>query len=339
MGRQLLRSPKGCVCLFGDCVLAETKLPADHSLTDLKGDMKIKRNAATVGTILLLSLVAVFYRKSHEGRQDSVKDVQDITKETNQKSRSCNEDIDWSAISADQMSPEQMFQYLHWTNRKACDFVQDFGGAVFTYLYKSIDGQKAICMDLDVKPSANCLVYSFGINNEWSFDKMLEALGCKIFAFDPSMARNDSDYTPNIHFFKMGLSHQDSDPSPGGWKMRTLNSIYQMLEAKHGDRVIDYLKIDVEGAEWKSVEQMLKTNIFDKVKQLGMEVHFSSRTKDDYQNGIRILKALEDYGMVRFSSRVNVYMNATIDFLGRTDYFGYEIAWYNRKFKSVPVKQ
>jgi hypothetical protein len=237
------------------------------------------------------------------------------------------------------MSPEQMFEYLHWTNRKACDFGQDFGGAVFYYPYKTIDGQKAVCMDLDVKPSADCLVYSFGINNEWSFDKMFESFGCQVFAFDPSMAMNDSDYTPNIHFFKMGLSHQDSDPAPGGWKLRTLDSIYKMLEAKHGDKVIDYLKIDVEGAEWKSVEQMLKTNIFDKVKQLGMEIHFSSRTKDDYQNGIRILKWLEDYGMARFSSRVNVYMNATIDFLGRADYYGYEIAWYNKKFKSVPVKQ
>ena len=294
--------------------------------------MLTRRNVA-VSAILLMSLFAVFSRNSLEQHQDSVNYVQDETVRTTQSSRSCSEDTDWSAISADQMSPEQMFQYLHWTNRKACDFVQDFGGAVFTYLYKSIDGQKAVCMDPDVKPSANCLVYSFGINNEWSFDKMLEALGCKIFAFDPSMARNDSDYTPNIHFFKMGLSHEDSDSGPGGWKMRTLNSIYKMLEPKHGDRVIDYLKIDVEGSEWKSVEQMLKTNIFDKVKQLGMEIHFNTRTKDEFQKGIRILKSLEDYGMVRYSSRVNIFMKARVKLLGRNDNIAYEITWFNQKFK------
>ena len=299
--------------------------------------MTLRGKVARVGAILLLGLVAVLYRNSNEGNPNSVKDEQD---KTNQSSRSCSEETDWSAISADKMTTEQMFQYLHWTNEKTCDFVQDFGGAVFTFQYKSIDGQKAVCMDPDVKPkSTDCLVYSFGINNEWSFDKLFESFGCQVFAFDPSMAMNDSDYSPNIHFFKMGLSHEDSDPAPGGWKMRTLNSIYKLLEPKHGDRVIDYLKIDVEGSEWKSVEQMLRTNIFDKVKQLGMEIHFNTRTKDEFQKGIRILKSLEDYGMVRYSSRVNVYMNATIDFLGRADYLGYEIAWFNKKFKSVPVKQ
>jgi len=309
-------------------------------LSDLQSNMTTRTNVVIVGSVLVLSLLAVLSKNSREVHQNSVKDEQDKTKESN-KSSACSEETDWSAISADEiiLSPEKMFKYLHWTNRKACDFVQDFGGAVYTYRFKSIDGQKAICMDLDVKPSANCLVYSFGINNEWSFDKMLEALGCQVYAFDPSMAMNDSDHTPNIHFFNIGLSHGDTDKGPRRWKLRTLDSIYKMLKPKHGDRVIDYLKVDVEGAEWKSVEQMLRTNIFDKVKQLGMEIHFNSRTIDDYQNGIRILKWLEDYGMVRYSSRVNVYMNATIDFLGRADYFGYEIAWYNKKFKSVPIKQ
>ena len=46
----------------------------------------------------------------------------------------------------------------------------------------------------DVK---NCLIYSFGINNEWSFDKMFESFGCQVYAFDPSMDMKDGDYTDN----------------------------------------------------------------------------------------------------------------------------------------------
>jgi hypothetical protein len=300
----------------------------------------LPRRYVAVSAILLMSLFAVFSRNSREVNHDSVKYGQDKTVRTTQSSRLCNEDTDWSAISADEMSPEQMFEYLHWTNRKACDFAQDFGGAVYTYFYKTIDGQKAVCMDPDVKPnSTNCLIYSFGINNEWSFEKMFESYDCQVYAFDATMKKEDSVNSDKIHFHRIGLWDDDTDNVPQGRKLRTLDAIYRMLQPLHGAKDIDYLKIDIDSAEWMVLPQIMTTRMLDRIKQLAIEVHFMRKTDENFRNGIRILKVLEDYGMVRFSSRVNVYMNDTIDFLGRTDYFGYEIAWYNKKFKSVPVKQ
>jgi hypothetical protein len=109
--------------------------------------MALRRNAATVGAILLLSLLAVLSRTKLAVHQGSAKVARYKTKESNQSSRSCSGETDWGSISADKMTPEQMFKYLHWTNRKACFFVQDFGGVVVTDPYKWIDGQKVICMD------------------------------------------------------------------------------------------------------------------------------------------------------------------------------------------------
>ena len=241
----------------------------------------------------------------------------------------------WKSIRADEMTAEQMFQYLHFTNSSACSLTYDFGGIIYGGgSMKSIDGQKTMCMNPGVAPDVkNCLVYSFGINNEWSFDKMAESYGCQVYAFDPSMSMNDSDYTQNIHFFKMGLSGSDSGEG-SSWKVRTLDSIYRMLEPRHGPKVIDYLKVDIEYAEWASFHQILKSNILDKVKQIGMEVHFTGDMDvDALRDNIRLLKSLEDYGMVRYSSRVNIFMKARVKLLGRNDNIAYEITWFNQKFK------
>ena len=245
---------------------------------------------------------------------------------------------DWKNVNPDEMSPDDLFKYLHFTNHSACQVAYDFGGKVINInSRRGIDGQKTVCMDPHIVPEPNkCIIYSLGINNEWSFDKMFEEFGCQIYAFDPSMDMKDGDYTANIHFYQMGILDQNTDQGPNGWKMRSLDSIYKMLETKHGpEAVIDYLKIDVEGAEWSSLPQMLRTGMLDKVKQLGAEVHFSpSSSLADYRNGVKVLKSLEDYGFVRFSSRVNIWMAGHVNILQRHENFGYEITWYNQKFKS-----
>ncbi len=59
--------------------------------------------------------------------------------------------------------------------------------------------------------------------------------------------------------------------SPKGWKLRILGTIRKMLG--HEKRVIDYLKIDIEEAEWKVFAEMVETREFDLVKQKGLEIH------------------------------------------------------------------
>ena len=55
------------------------------------------------------------------------------------------------------------------------------------------------------------------------------------------------------------------------WKVRRLKSIKEMLG--HHDRVIDVLKIDIEGTEWAVLEDMLQTDVLRQVRKFLVEWH------------------------------------------------------------------
>ena len=243
-------------------------------------------------------------------------------------------ETDWKAVRVDLMTAEEIFEYVHWTNSSACRVPFDFGGVVTKWLkFIAIDGQKTVCMDPEIVPvSASCIVYSFGINNEWSFDRTFEQFGCDVYAFDPSMNMKDNNFTRRIHFYQLGISNKDNDHGVKNWKLRTLDSIYKMLEPVHGPKVIDYLKIDVESAEWDALPQILRTGMLDKVRQLALEIHFEPHDKlETLRYYVAIIKSLEDYGMVRFTSRSNILSESHVDILNRIEFLAHELAWYNPK--------
>jgi uncharacterized protein YfbU (UPF0304 family) len=199
------------------------------------------------------------------------------------------------------------------------------------------DGQKAVCIDPQVAPQpGECLVYSFGIADDWSFDEEMEEYGCEVFAFDPSMEMEPHDHTPGIHFYNWGLSDRDEiETHDNGteWQMYSLSSVYDKLSERHGRKIIDYLKMDIEQSEWKVLPDIIKTGMLSKVRQLGIEIHFQDYyTVDKFLELLRLLRTIESTGMVRFDSKLNPWFvsNFTHLQLWRQS-AGYEIAWYNRK--------
>jgi hypothetical protein len=47
------------------------------------------------------------------------------------------------------------------------------------------DGQKFVCLDKlhgDIQQN-KCLVYSFGVSNDWSFEEVMAGLGCQVYDF------------------------------------------------------------------------------------------------------------------------------------------------------------
>ena len=63
------------------------------------------------------------------------------------------------------------------------------------------------------------------------------------------------------------FSVQWNDPKNGfrNWSIRSLDSIYRQLGHFAQDRIIDYLKIDVEHSEWIALPQILQSRMMDRV--------------------------------------------------------------------------
>ena len=72
------------------------------------------------------------------------------------------------------------------------------------------DGAKFVCLDkwkMAIDKN-QCLVYSFGIANDWSFEEILADMGCTVRTFDPTVDGIPSNVkNSKITFEKIGLSH------------------------------------------------------------------------------------------------------------------------------------
>ena len=206
---------------------------------------------------------------------------------------------------------------------------------------RSYDGQKAACLlPQSVAPTcvvSSCIVYSFAIKDEWNFDDAMEKYGCEVYSFDPSMlnATEVFDHSPKVHFYKIGLGPKNTTTSQG-WTVLNLQSIRNMLG--HRNRIIDYLKIDIETGEWGVLPQLMQTGGLDNVKQFGLEVHIETKFKESNLNKLKgyvqVLRTMErDFGMIRFDSKINPFWTRPYSYMNnRVQSLAYEIAWYNRKF-------
>jgi hypothetical protein len=63
-----------------------------------------------------------------------------------------------------------------------------FGGYWLSHC-GALDGHKFVCLDKFFKDVAKgeCLIYSFGIANDWTFEEGMSRLGCAVRAFDPTI--------------------------------------------------------------------------------------------------------------------------------------------------------
>jgi FkbM family methyltransferase len=125
------------------------------------------------------------------------------------------------------------------------------------------------------------VIYSFGIGTNATFElSVIAESGCQIFAFDPTprsaeWARQQV-FPPQFHFLEYGIAEEDGemefypprksaditysaymDRHDGGMPVRapvrTVGSLMDML----GHRSIDMLKMDVEGCEYRVIDQLV----------------------------------------------------------------------------------
>ncbi|CAL4128241.1 unnamed protein product, partial [Meganyctiphanes norvegica] len=146
-------------------------------------------------------------------------------------------------------------------------------------------GAQNLCMDssLDITPK-NCTVYSFGLVEYTPFEDMMSDYGCEVYMFDPTIKYENvkDSLKDNQYFYSYGLDIQntvsmlDLEYENGTHELikRTLLP-YDLLRKKidHEERVVHYLKIDIEGSEWKILDYLLENSLLEDILQIAIEVH------------------------------------------------------------------
>ncbi|KZT04288.1 uncharacterized protein LAESUDRAFT_303245 [Laetiporus sulphureus 93-53] len=122
------------------------------------------------------------------------------------------------------------------------------------------DGGKWLCGLARLAAQPSCVVYSFGVNNESSFEAaLLRAVpGCQVWGYDFSVRafgpeiEQDEELRARAHFAPWALGPQDGVWADGT-QVWSLASLMQM----NGHEFIDVLKIDIEGAEFAALSTFI----------------------------------------------------------------------------------
>ena len=78
---------------------------------------------------------------------------------------------------------EEFYKITSQTFSEKCSVVKFIGGEWISTDFSCAEGSKAICLDqhfLDSVKNGKCLVYSFGIADDWSFEDAMGKLGCQV---------------------------------------------------------------------------------------------------------------------------------------------------------------
>ncbi|XP_005103849.1 methyltransferase-like protein 24 [Aplysia californica] len=136
---------------------------------------------------------------------------------------------------------------------------------------KVTDGGWDVCGDKPHVPKPPCVVYSFGVGDDFSFDDaVVKNYGCKVYSFDPSMKMGNKRRGENSFFYQQGLA--DSDRTlPNGWVMSRFDTIRASL--KHIKSTIHIVKMDIEEWEWEVLPDLLTSDSLRNVGQLLIELH------------------------------------------------------------------
>ncbi|WAQ97268.1 MET24-like protein [Mya arenaria] len=156
------------------------------------------------------------------------------------------------------------------------------------------DGGWDICDDAHFRPPKPCIIYSFGINNDFSFDDAaIKHFGCSVHSFDPSMHMDDHQRSDKNYFHSIGISDKDEaiKASTDEWQLFTYKTIRQKLQ--HANKTISILKMDVELYEWRVLADIVKTVNMTGTNNLAVEFHLTlDGTEVEWEQYYRALTVL-----------------------------------------------
>lgn len=220
--------------------------------------------------------------------------------------------------------PEDVFTYMENITIRCNTPI--LAGRVIMEQVPYIKNEKYVCLDRKYKiVPGNCLIYSFGISTDWSFDDDMDQLfNCKVYCFDHTIHKRDHQRSKNIRFLATGISSV---------KRNQVDRYINILKRfGHENATIDYLKMDVEGAELQFFEDVFTNTpeVLNNIKQIGMEIH-ATRNKNYMKRYMRYFELLECLGFrLMFSQMIDI--NALLyKKNGKTRSCCYELMWARDK--------
>ena len=218
------------------------------------------------------------------------------------------------------VAQEDYYKLISKPHQNACTILKRISGT-WTSKCGFNDGEKLICMENLYRDMQNdtCLVYSFGLQDDWDFEVFLAKLGCKVHAYDPSTywTRPENSYNvPNLHYHQIGIGLDNGDlplkTQTGEEELLPVKTLKSLLK-ENGDwgKPISYLKMDVEGNEIWCLNQWLKSGVMQNVHQFGIEMHNvvieKHNMKKTFKNMVNFIETIkEKYGLSLVATNPNL---------------------------------
>lgn len=168
------------------------------------------------------------------------------------------------------------------------------------------EGGKWVCHPDILVNLTECVVYSFGVRGDVSFElELARRTHCKVRMYDPTVDGTPIDH-PSFDFHKMGLGPTKSPLNVRGSKGIQTKTLAELMD-EHGDRHIDLLKVDIEWSEWAVFRQLGETDFWP-FSQLLIELHIPNAPYPRVlmPEVFAFFDRLEKNGYRIFSSEINL---------------------------------
>ncbi|XP_030626693.1 methyltransferase-like protein 24 [Chanos chanos] len=121
--------------------------------------------------------------------------------------------------------------------------------------------------------SKHCRVYSLGLGlEEKHLERLLAHAGCEVHCFDPSI-REAHLQDADMWLHRLSVDWRDPNPAIPLKRQHSSTKKLATILNDFGHREVDVLKVDMESAEWKILENLILEGVLRSVGLLLLEVH------------------------------------------------------------------